>query len=67
MTTLTTAKEKLCRSMLSKVGIYEKMLLAAQEDKDTQKIKHNYLHHTDLMTSLKDLLCLVFSSKGILC
>ncbi|WP_156486914.1 hypothetical protein [Prochlorococcus sp. MIT 1303] len=60
-TARTNGKEKLCRSMLSKVGIYEKMLLAAQEDKDTQKIKHLYQQHTDLMTSLKHLLCLVFS------
>tara|TARA_B100002052_G_scaffold285758_1_gene298906 strand:- start:892 stop:1068 length:177 start_codon:yes stop_codon:yes gene_type:complete len=57
MTTLTTAKEKLCRSMLSKVGIYEKMLLEAQEGKDTETIKHLYLHHTHLMNRLERLLC----------
>ncbi|KZR78708.1 hypothetical protein PMIT1323_00042 [Prochlorococcus marinus str. MIT 1323] len=57
MTTLTTAKEKLCRSMLSKVSIYEKMLLTAQEDKDTETIKHLYQHHTHLMNRLERLLC----------
>ncbi|KZR64643.1 MULTISPECIES: hypothetical protein [Prochlorococcus] len=57
MTTLTTAKEKLCRSMLCKVGIYEKMLLTAQEDKDTQTIKHLYQQHTHLMNRLERLLC----------
>ncbi len=57
MTTLTTAKEKLCRSMLSKVSIYEKMLLAAQEEQDTETIKHLYQQHTHLMNRLERLLC----------
>ncbi|KZR65729.1 hypothetical protein PMIT1303_01178 [Prochlorococcus sp. MIT 1303] len=57
MTTLTTAKEKLCRSMLSKVGIYEKMLLAAQEDKDKQTIKNLSQQYTHLMNRLERLLC----------
>ncbi len=43
--------------MLSKVGIYEKMLLEAQEGKDTETIKHLYLHHTHLMNRLERLLC----------
>ena len=51
--------------MLSKVSIYEKMLLAAQEDKDkdteteteTETIKHLYQQHTHLMNRLERLLC----------
>ncbi|KZR83897.1 hypothetical protein PMIT1342_00215 [Prochlorococcus marinus str. MIT 1342] len=46
MTILTTAKEKLCISMLSKGSICEKMLLEAQEGKDTEAIKYLYLHDT---------------------
>ena len=57
MTTLTTAKEKPCRSTLSKASIYEKMLPTGQEEKDTEAIKHLYQNHIYLMKRLERLLC----------
>ena len=56
MNTYTEAKERVCKSLLTRINVYEEKLIAAKEKEDLGLIKDDFLSQTSLLNRLERLI-----------
>ena len=56
MNTYTEAKERVCKSLLTRINVYDEKLLAAKERDDLWLIKDYFLSQSSLINRLERVL-----------
>ena len=56
MNTYTEAKERVCKSLLTRINVYDEKLLAAKETDDLGLMKDYFLSQSSLLNRLERIL-----------
>ena len=56
MNTYTEAKERVCKSLLTRINVYDEKLSEAKETDDLDLIKDYFIRHSSLLKRLEQVL-----------